>query len=186
VSSDIKVVGGPLDGAVVANAVFVQVMSNPPAAPCCAVLRITIVYNSTFDLGAGEPWKLQIKQTSTTKQCTGFIATDIDNPEPPPDPPIDQVDELVTRPKIQLTESALHDGEFTRGALRTYQPIALPTRIEVLDMGTRPSRYTRVFRPAPVVMSTDRVHPDIEEPYRRPEYVAKMSDAAVLFTHRYL
>ena len=103
-------------GAAVADLVRAEVISdapdNAPVATGFALIRVTIQYNANFDFGgAAETWNLKAKEMTTARRYRGFVGTGVDNP----DTPADDIDVLVTRPRMTIKESKWHFGEGQEG-----------------------------------------------------------------------
>jgi len=94
---------------VVANVVRAQLISDEPGNPVAegfAMIRITIAYDPAFDFGGvAETWVIRAKQLEAERRYMGFVHTGEGD-----------VDGDVTRPKLQITESALLCGDVQEGS----------------------------------------------------------------------
>jgi hypothetical protein len=102
----------------VADLVKAEVISdapdNVPVAADFALIRVTIVYNTDFNFEGGESWNLKAKEMTSARRYMGLVGTGVDDPSTA----ADEIDVLVTRPRINITESELHFGEGQEGISR--------------------------------------------------------------------
>lgn len=120
-------------GEAVATLVRAEVISdapdNAPVAAGFVMIRVTIEYDSTHDFGvAGETWQLKALEQTSSRTYMGFIATDTGN-----------VEALVTKAKLSITETVLNFGDVQQGITTTVAPV-LP--LTVKNVGTAPLSIT--------------------------------------------
>lgn len=128
-------------GEPVTDLVKAEVISDPPDnAPVASgfvIVRVTIEYHASFDFGgSGETWNLKAKEMTTARSYMGFVGTGTDDPATPL---VNEIDALVTKPKISIAESELNFGEVQEGASTNVAPV-LPVTIR--NVGTAPLTIT--------------------------------------------
>ena len=120
-------------GESVATLVRAEVISdapdNAPVAAGFVMIRVTIEYESTHDFGvAGETWHLKALEQTSSRKYMGYIATDTGN-----------VEALVTKAKVIVTETVLNFGDVQQGISSAVAPV-LP--LTVKNVGTAPLSIT--------------------------------------------
>jgi hypothetical protein len=109
--------------------VISDVPDNAPVAAGFVMIRVTIEYDSAHDFGvAGETWNLKALEQTSNRKYMGYIATDTGN-----------VEALVTKAKVIVTETMLNFGNVQQGITNTVAPV-LP--VTVKNVGTAPLSIT--------------------------------------------